>query len=347
MLPADLPAKEPEFLDRFGTDAACRAYLFAQRWPTGFCCERCKGQGCYAHKKRIIYECKSCKKQHSLLAGTMFEQTKTGLSKWFLAIFHVTTSKRGLSAAELQRRLGFGSDQTAWTWLHKIRRAMIAPGRTPLDGTVEADETFVGGPRPGTGGRGAAGKVLVACAVETRVRQVTIRPREKPLQGIARKKAEQRAERLSRKAEAAVQRCLGRCRLAVVPDASGSSLEAFLTATVAPAAVVTTDGWKGYYGLRRQGFVHTPITISKTSGPAHEFLPATHLVFALCKRWMLGTHHGGISTKHLQRYLDEFTFRFNRRNAKHATTRALRLIVIAMLTPPTPYWRIVGRSGPS
>ena len=87
MFPADLPAKEPEFLARFGTDEACRAYLFAQHWPTGFCCERCKGQRCYAHKKRIIYECTSCKKQHSLLAGTMFEQTKTGLSKWFLAIY--------------------------------------------------------------------------------------------------------------------------------------------------------------------------------------------------------------------------------------------------------------------
>ena len=347
MLPPDLPAVEPEFLARFGTDEACRDYLFRLRWPTGFECVRCRGRHCYVHKKRIIYECKACRKQHSLLAGTIFEQTKTSLSKWFLAIYYVTVSKRGLSAAELQRRLGFVSDQTAWTWLHKIRRAMVAPNRTPLTGTVEVDEVFIGGPKPGTGGRGAAGKVLVAGAVETRLVQVLPKTSKKPLHGIVRKKVEQRAARLARKAEAAMMRCLGRCRLAIVPDASGNSLEAFVAVAVAPAAAVTTDSWKGYYGLACKGFAHTAINISKSSGKAHQYLPAVHLVFSHIQRWLLGTHHGAVRIKHLQRYLDEYTFRFNRRSLKPVTARLGRLLEIALQTPPAPYWRIVGRPGPS
>ena len=347
MLPADLPATETEFHARFGTDQACRDHLFGVRWPDGFCCVRCEGRRCYVHKKRIIYECTSCKKQHSLLAGTIFEQTKSGLAKWFLAIFHITVSKRGLSAGELQRRLGFGSDQTAWTWMQKIRRAMVAPGRIPLTGTVEADETFIGGPKPGTSGRGAAGKVLVAGAVETLIVQVELPSHEKPLRGIVRKKAEQRAARLARKTEAALQRCLGRCRLAVVPDASGASLEAFLAGAVAPGATVTTDAWKGYYGLAGKGFAHNAINISKSSGKAHEYLPAVHLVFSLVERWLLGTHHGAVTTKYLQRYLDEYVFRFSRRRLRPAAGRLHRLVEIAMQTPPAPYWRIVGRQGPS
>ena len=347
MLPADLPAVEAEFLAHFGTDEACREHLFRLRWPTGFTCVRCQGQHCYVHKKRIIYECKACRKQHSLLAGTIFEQTKTGLSKWFLAIYHVTFSKRGLSAAELQRRLGFVSDQTAWTWLHKIRRAMVAPSRTPLTGTVEADEVFIGGPKPGTGGRGAAGKVLVAGAVETRVIQVPPKASKKPLHGIVKKKSERCAARLAGKAETALKRCLGRCRLAIVPNASGRSLEAFVTGAVAPAAAVTTDSWKGYYGLARKGFAHTAINISKSSGKAHQYLPGVHLVFSHVQRWLLGTHHGAVTAKHLQRYLDEYVFRFNRRSMKPVAARLTRLLEIALQTPPSPYWSIVGRQGPS
>ena len=347
MLRADFPATETAFFARFGTDLACREYLFGLRWPNGFCCERCQDRGCYAHKKRIIYECKSCKKQHSLLAGTLFEQTKTGLSKWFFAIYHVTTSKRGLSAAELQRRLGFGSDQTSWAWLHKIRRAMVVPDRVALTGTVEADETFIGGPRPGTAGRGAAGKVIVAGAVETRVRQVTEKRHQKPQRGIVARKLEQRAERLSQTPAAAPRRCLGRCRLAIVPDASGLTLEAFMANAVAPAQAVTTDGWKGYYGLEKQGFTHTTITISKSVGKAHDYLPAVHLVFSLAKRWLNGTHHGAVKAKHLQHYLDEYAFRFNRRSAASPATNGLRLLALAMMTPPTTYAALVGRQPPS
>src|SRR5687767_7628987 len=159
----DLPGDLPSFLKRFGTDAKCRAYLVRARWPVGFRCTGCGHDQAYSHKKRLIEECRACGKQHSLLAGTIFEQTKTSLARWFLAIYLVTASKGGISAMELQRQMGFGSYQTAWSWLHKIRKAMGRPERA----RVEADETYVGGPRPGAPGRGAAGKTAVAGAVES------------------------------------------------------------------------------------------------------------------------------------------------------------------------------------
>src|SRR3954452_22271712 len=168
MLPDDLPEDMPSFLAQFGTDEQCREYLFKARWPDGFRCVACGHDDAYALRTKIVYECVACRKQHSLLAGTIFEQTKTGLAKWFLAIYLVTSSKGGIAATELQRQLGFGSYGTAWTWLHKIRKAMVRPDRHPLAGRVEADETHVGGPRPGKRGRGAAGKTLVGGAAAAR-----------------------------------------------------------------------------------------------------------------------------------------------------------------------------------
>src|SRR3954452_11391080 len=166
MIPDDLPQDMPSFIARFGSDEQCRGYLFEARWPEGFRCAACGHDDAYALRTKIVYECVACRKQHSLLAGTMFEQTKTGLARWFLAIYLVTSSKRGLSAMELKRQMGFASYGTAWTWLHKIRKAMVRPGRAPLAGRVEADETLIGGPRPGRRGRGAAGKTQVGRAGE-------------------------------------------------------------------------------------------------------------------------------------------------------------------------------------
>src|SRR3954464_15461124 len=166
MLPDDLPEDMPSFLARFGSDEQCREYLFKARWPEGFRCAACGHDDAYALRTKIVYECVACRKQHSLLAGTIFEQTKTGLAKWFLAIHLVTSSKGGIAATELKRQLGLGSYQTAWTWLHKLREAMVRPDREPLAGRVEPDETYVAGPRPGRRGGGAAGKALVGGAVE-------------------------------------------------------------------------------------------------------------------------------------------------------------------------------------
>src|SRR3954447_710562 len=180
MLPDDLPEDMPSFLVRFGTDGQCREYLFKARWPEGFRCAACGHGDAYALKTKIVYECVACRKQHSLLAGTLFEQTKTGLSRWFLAIYLVTSSKGGIAATELQRQLGFGSYGTAWSWLHKIRKAMVRPDRQPLAGRVEADETYVGGPRPGKRGRGAAGKTPVGGAGEARRGEARRRPLRRP-----------------------------------------------------------------------------------------------------------------------------------------------------------------------
>ena len=309
-LMAGLPGDLPAFLERFGTDAKCRAYLVRTRWPEGFRCEGCGHDRAYSHKKRLIEECRVCGKQHSLLAGTIFEQTKTGLARWFLAIYLVTSSKGGISAMELKRQMGFGSYQTAWTWLHKIRKAMVRPERTPLSARVEADETYVGGPRPGRSGRGAGGKVKVAGAVES---------------GRGRARG----------------RRLGRLRLAVVEDASAKSLDGFLGQNVARPATVVTDGWSGYGGLGAAGYRHEPLNLSATWGDAALRLPAIHLVFGLAKRWLLGTHHGAVRAKHLPAYLDEFTFRFNRRTAKSISHRFDRLIEHAVQIQPTTYRALV------
>ena len=306
MLPTDLPQDLPSFLERFGSDEQCRAYLVRARWPGGFRCSACGHDRAWAHRARLIDECAACGKQHSLLAGTIFEQTKTGLARWFLAIYLVTSSKGGISAMELKRQMGFGSYQTAWSWLHKIRKAMVAPQRTPLSTRVEADETYVGGPRPGQPGRGAGGKIKVAGAVEAG-------------RGQAR------------------GRRLGRLRLAVVPDVSARSLEGFLAAAVAKPATVATDGWSGYGGLAAKGYAHEPLTLAASWGDAALRLPAIHLVFGLAKRWLLGTHHGAVSAKHLPAYLDEFVFRFNRRTAKSISHRFARVIEHAVQIRPTTY----------
>jgi hypothetical protein len=212
MLVDDLPSDLPSFLERFGSDELCHAYLVQKRWPDGFCCRACGHGQAWRLGRRNIYECAACGQQHSLLKGTIFEQTKSGLARWFLAIYLVSASKGGISALELQRQMGFGSYQTAWTWLHKIRRAMVRPGREPLTARVEADESYVGGAEPGKRGRGAAGKTVVAGAVES---------------GRGRARG----------------RRLGRLRLAALADAKALSLEGFLAANLAqPAAVAPMAG---------------------------------------------------------------------------------------------------------
>lgn len=331
MPPTDLPERMPEFLARFGTNDACRDHLFVLRWPDGFCCPGCRNTRCYLLSARTnVYECSNCGAQHSLLAGTIFEQTKTGLSKWFLAIYLFASSKGGISALELQRQLGFRSDQTAFTWLHKIRSAMRVRG-APLAGPAEVDETFVGGPKPGKRGRGAAGKTLVVGAVETRTYGV-VPPDPAPLSGIARTLAEGVAERLA-KGLSVTRRCLGRARLGVIEGATAKALEDFIKTAVEPSASIATDGWKAYLGLGAEGYRHERIILSKSDGEAHEHLPAPHLVFTLLKRLLLGTYHGGVGVRHLPRYLDEFVFRFNRRSLKPGRL-AQRLIERAVDTKP-------------
>ena len=329
MLAIDLPTDLNQFLDRFATDEQCREHLFRLKWPDGFRCG-CGTARCYRLGTRLAYECAGCGSQHSLLAGTIFEQTKSPLRYWFRATYFFLASKGGLSALELKRHMGFKSDQTGWTWLHKLRRAMAVCG-APLEGPVEVDETLLGGPEPGKRGRGAAGKTLVAGAVE--VRHVPpAAPEMKVLRGVALAKAQALAARLA--ADPMVRRrCLVRARLGIVDAASAEALGAFIDAAVASDAVISTDGWRAYLKGTR-GRAHNRIIVSAAAGAAHDHLPAVHLLFTLLKRVLGGTYHGGVG-RHLPAYLDEFVYRFNRKSLCPARN-ALGVIARAMATGPLP-----------
>ena len=293
----DYPRKLSDLELRFATEEACRKYLANLRWPSGFICPRCGGIEAWSMSNGLV-RCRLCEYKVSLTAGTIFEGTRKPLLMWFRAIWWVVGQKNGASAKGIQRMLELGSYQTAWAWLHKIRRAMVQPGRNRLSGIIEMDETYVGGEKPGKRGRGALGKALVAVAVE-----------DKETDGI------------------------GRIRLAVIPDASQESLTAFTKETVEPGCLIRTDDWSGYGTLPDVGYPHTTV-------PSHD-LKIAHLVISLMKRWLAGTLQGAVSHQHLDYYLDEFTFRFNRRRAHHRGLLFFRLLQNAMVIEPTTYRQMV------
>jgi transposase-like protein len=293
----DYPRNLADLERRFATEEACRRYLALLRWPVGFRCPRCGGTAAWPMGSGLR-RCRSCQYKLSLTAGTVFEGTRKPLLMWFRAIWWVVGQKNGASAKGIQRMLELGSYQTAWAWLHKMRRAMVRPGRDRLRGVVEMDETYVGGEKSGKRGRGALGKAIVAVAVE-----------DKGDEGI------------------------GRIRLAVVPDASQKSLAAFATQTVEPGDTIRTDDWSGYDTLPDAGYPHTVV-------PSHE-LKIAHRTIALLKCWLAGTHQGAVSHQHLDYYLDEFTFRFNRRRADHRGLLFFRLLQNAMMIEPTTYRQMV------
>ena len=294
-----------EFEDRFSTETACREYLIALRWPAGYRCAQCGNERRAWRTGRPGFRCGRCQREVSILAGTMLEGTRKPLRLWFRAMWWVATQKTGLSAKTFMREMGLPSYETAWTWLHKLRRAMVRAGRTPLSGRVEVDETYVGGEEPGVPGRGAEDKALVVIAAE------------EDGKGI------------------------GRIRLAHIPDASAASLTPFVVATVEPGSVVHTDGWPGYAALPAKGFTHEVSIIAPDPKRASDLLPRVHRVAALLKRWLLGTHQGAVSNKHLQRYLDEYTFRFNRRRSRHPGKIFFRLAQQVVATERTTYRALV------
>lgn len=289
----EYPRNLADFEAWFSSEQACREYLCRLRWPDGFRCPRCGNEKAWPVRS-VLYECCSCHHQVSVTAGTIFQNTRKPLTVWFRAIWWVTGQKNGASAMGLKRILGLGSYQTAWTWLHKLRRAMVRPGRDQLSGLVEVDETYVGGEKPGKRGRGAAGKTLVGIAVE-----------DKGEEG------------------------LGRIRLGVLADASAKSLTPFVQQRVKAGSTVRTDEWGGYNGLRSAGY-HREIVGSFD-------LKLAHLVASLMKRWLLGTHQGAVSPEHLAYYLDEYTFRFNRRTSTHRGKLFMRLLENAVVIAPTSY----------
>ena len=302
----DYPKTLLAFEQRFATEDTCRAYLFALRWPAGFVCPRCHGHQAWAtvHHRWV---CAGCRHQTTVTAGTIFQDTRQPLRLWFRAIWHVTSQKNGVSALGLQRVLGLGAYHTAWSWLHKLRRAMVRPGRDPLVGEVEVDETYVGGLAEGPRGRGSQNKALVCIAAE------------KDGQGI------------------------GRIRLARIADASAPSLRAFVEASVTPGCRVHTDGWAAYRGLPAWGYRHTAQVLrGQAADAATKLLPRVHRVAALLKRWLLGTHQGAVRPDHLDYYLDEFTFRFNRRTSASRGKLFYRLVEQAVAVPPAPYKQLKG-----
>jgi transposase-like protein len=299
----DYPRNWQEFLERFADEAACLGYLERLRWGDGFVCPHCGVVGGeWWRMGDGLHRCRACRRETSVTAGTILAGTRLPLRTWFAAVWYVVNQKQGVSALGLQRVLGFGSYQTAWAWLHKLRRAMVVNDRLPLAGIVEVDETVIGGLRSGRRGRGAAGKTLVAIAVET-----------------------------------PAPRRIGRIRMARIADASKDSLEPFVTDHIAYESEIHTDGWAGYIGLSKLHYQHLATSINASGDPAHIALPQVHRVASLLKRWLLGTHQGAISDAQIDYYLDEFVFRFNRRNARSRGLLFYRLLHSAMRTEPVPY----------
>jgi len=248
-----------------------------------------------------------CRHQTTVSAGTIFQDTRLPLRLWFHAIWQVVSQKNGASAASVQRSLGLRSYQTAWAWLHKLRRAMVLPGRTQLQGSVEVDETIVGGPEPGTWGASLGQrKYLVAIAAE--------------YSGSA----------------------IGRIRLAPLRDRTRQQLHQFVGQSIEKGSEVVTDGLAAYTGLEALGYRHRPSSLAgRPKSAAVQELPRVHRVAALLKRWLLGTHHGRIGPDHLEYYLDEFTFRFNRRRARTPGLLFYALLHQAVREEPAPYQALI------
>jgi len=287
------PRNQREFDALVASEEACQRYLSQIRWPEGFVCPACGHRRAWAVRSRW-QECASCGRQTSLTAGTMFQDTRSPLRTWFQAIWYVTGQKHGASALGLQRVLGLGSYHTAWAWLHRLRQAMVRPGRERLTGTVQVDESYWGGERPGKRGRGATGKSLILAAVEHTGRR------------------------------------LGRIRLVRIADAQAQTLAGALATLVEPGSSIETDGLPSYRGLGAAGYHHQVIRADSRD----DLLPQVHLVVSLLKRWLLGTHQGGVQASHLDYYLDEFTFRLNRRTSHSRGLLFRRVLEHAVQLPP-------------
>jgi transposase-like protein len=255
---------------------------------------------------RKLYHCTTCGAQTSVTSGTILHGTRKPLPIWFRAMWHITNQKYGANALGLKRLLGLGSYRTAWQWLHKLRRAMVRPNRDKLSGIAEVDETYVGGAKPGKRGRGAAGKALVGIAVEVN--------------------------------ENDERNVLGRIRLQHLKDASGDSLTPFVQDVIQTGSIIRTDDWLGYNNLNSKGYTHMVF------GPGE--LKSVHLVAALLKRWLLGTYQGAVRPSHLSYYLDEFTFRFNRRTSTSRGKLFYRLVQQAMMVDPAPIKSLKGPALP-
>jgi len=314
----DYPKTWDQFVDWFPDEVACLDYLEQLRWPAGFVCPRCGVSDDPYRAKRSRLMCRYCDHQGTVTAGTIFAKTRTPLRSWLAAVWYVTNQKNGVSALGLQRVLGLGSYQTAWAMLHRLRRAMIRPGRDQLSGKVEVDETYVGGPGRGERRKNTTNtrhwrhettKAIVAVAVEV----------HEP-------------------------KGFGRIRLRRVPRAAERYLLPFICDVVCLGSIVHTDGSPIYRLVQEQGFVHQRSVHTGSDTPAHVSMPAVNRVSSLLKRWLLGTHQGSVLPHQLDYYLDEYTFRFNRRTSRSRGLLFYRLLEQAVVTEPITYREIATRN---
>jgi transposase-like protein len=302
----DYPRTLQEFDEWFETEEKCLNFIKQLRWPNGFKCPECDGNNGWELKTGLI-RCGNCRNDISILHGTTFHKTRKPLKVWFQAMWYVTSQKFGGSALGLKRVLGLGSYQTAWSWLHKMRNAMIRPDRELLSGAVEIDETMVGGEsHGGKRGRGAENKHIVIIAIES------LNPKG-----------------------------FGRVRMKQIESANSQNLISFITENVAKGSEIRTDCWKGYSDLESHGYIHTKINLSESGDPAHVSLPGVHRIASLLKRWLLGTHQGSVSSKHLSYFLDEYTFRFNRRKSTSRGMLFYRLLQQAVQIRAVTYKELV------
>jgi transposase-like protein len=283
----------------FPDDAACLDYLDWLRWPDGFRCTHCG----FEKGWRLPgggWSCGGCRRRVRVLAGTVFQDTRTPLTVWFEAAWLMAVTKNGVSAASLQPLLGLGSYETAWAMCHKLRTGMGRTSADLLSGDVEVDETFIGGVKAGgKRGRGAPGKAYVVIGVESK------------------------------------DKAFGRARLEVVPKIDAAHLGQFLHRHIAPGSVIVSDALGSYPPAIADAYGHKPFKIKRSGLHAHEVMPGVHRVASLLKRWLAGTHQSGVSAEHLQAYLDEFTFRFNRRHSRARGLLFLRLLEGCVSAPPT------------
>jgi len=282
---------------QFATEEACRAYVLGLRWPDGFICPYCGSRRGWSMSRGLTL-CRGCRRQVSATVGTIFQDSHLPLRTWFRAMWHVTSQKNGVSALGLQGVLGLGSYRTAWTMLHKLRRAMVRPGRERLKGIVEVDETYWGGEEEGVIGRLTEDKALLIVAAE--------------VDGAG----------------------IGRIRMGRIPDWAKATLHGFIADNVEPGSTVRTDGLRAYLGL--EGYVDDR-QVQRSQVEGEHLLPRVHRVVSLLKRWLLGTHHGAIGAEHLDDYLNEFTFRFNRRTSASRGKLFYRLAQQTVQVEPAPY----------
>ena len=294
-----IPENQIEFEKMFTTKEQCLDYLKELRFPKGYSCRKCQHSEYWLNNRGIMV-CKNCKDELSITSGTIFHRSKLPLVVIFRALWWMIAQKNGVSAVGVQRVLGLGSYRTAWVWLHKFRRLMVFPDRNKLSGKIEVDETLVGGKRSGKRGRGAEGKSLVVIAVEI------------------------------------LKKDTGRVRMSLISDASKKSLKKFINENIETGSNLITDGWKGYTGISKSGYQHEIEDKTKLLD-GEEILPNVHRIASLLKRWLLGTHQNYIGEGYLSYYLDEYTFRYNRRKSNSRGLLFQRLIEQGVLHEPVEF----------